>query len=150
MCNQSILLSLSEKDVANAITSAVKMFFDSDEVKKLYQDYFDTVFSEVENEYANANIPLVNESIIQEGKDLLLEQQCLLGIHSYTKALAKDFDFLKVTSDNLPLSKIEEIMRKRLEQNHLLKRVKIDLESEQRKEFLKEFIRILIRDTKTE
>lgn len=150
MCNQSILLSLSEKDVANAITSNVKIFFDSDEVKKLYQDYFDTVFSEVENEYANANVPLVNESIIQEGKDLLLEQQCLLGFHSYTKALAKDFDFLKVTSDNLPLSKIEEIIRKRLEHDHLLKRVKIDLESEQRKEFLKEFIRILIRDTKTE
>lgn len=144
MCNSTISLSRSVEEIVKDIKDSVSQFFDSDEVKKVYQDYFDTIIAEVKDEYVASNTPIEDESIIEERKDLLVKYHLATGFLTYTKGHAKTFDYFLTNPYKLSSEQIEDSMRTCLKQEHMMKCLKQVLSNSEQRERLKEIFRGLM------
>lgn len=145
MSNPTISLSRSTKEIFQDIKSSVKKFFDSDEVIKMYQDHLDSIIAEVKTEYLAANIPLVDDSEIEKNKDLFLKYHLADGSLAFIKAHASSFDYFMSNSKGLPSEKIEELMSKCLEQEHMMKYLKKFFKDTSLRDELKEIFKGLLK-----
>lgn len=144
MCNSTISLSRSAEEIVQDIKKSVNSFLDSDEVKKMYNDYLDAIFTEARDECIASNTPLKGDIQIEKEKVLLRAYHRSVGFITYVEGHAKTFDGFMKNPLNLSSEQIEAAMYKCLEHEHMKKALTVMLSNTEQREQLKLIVKCLM------
>ncbi|MBQ6860369.1 MAG: hypothetical protein IJO08_01825 [Clostridia bacterium] len=142
MCNSTVSLSRPPEEIFKDIKDSVNELFDSEDVKKLYQNYFDTIIAEIREEYLASNTPMTDDSEIEKNKDLFLQYHLSNGWLKLVKAIAAFFDYLNYNPQGFSTEQIETYASRCLDQKNMFKVLELDLKKFE--EMLKEIFRAIM------